>query len=152
VFMRHVCTYSSKVATITSKMTPRSITSVELASIVKSKKPWQDYLVVDVRDSDWKGGNIKGSYNLPSLKFQSGVDGFLSKTKSVPMVVFHCKFSQERGPVAAGLYDARRALQEAEEYKNQQVYVLQGGFNTFATAFKDDPLLVENWDENVVIW
>ncbi|KAH0832078.1 Rhodanese-like domain-containing protein, partial [Lanmaoa asiatica] len=126
----------------------------ELASIVKSdKKPWQgNYLVVDVRDSDWKGGNIKGSHNLPSLKFQSGVNELISKTKGVPMVVFHCKYSQERGPVAAGIYDAKRSLQEAEEYKNQQVYVLQGGFNTFATKFKDDPLLVENWNENTVIW
>ncbi|KAF9241166.1 Rhodanese-like domain-containing protein, partial [Melanogaster broomeanus] len=111
-----------------------------------------DYLVVDVRDSDWKGGNIKGSHNLPSLKFQSGVDDLLSKCKGVPMVIFHCRFSQERGPVAAGMYDARRTLQEADEYKNQQVYVLQGGFNTFAETYKDDPLLVENWRDNVVIW
>jgi len=137
-------------------MDPRSIpriTSNELAHIVKSdKQPWQDYLVIDVRDSDWKGGNIKGSYNLPSLKFQSGVDELISKIKGVPMVIFHCKFSQERGPNAAGMYDAKRALQEAEEYKNQKVYVLQGGFNTFATSFKGDPLLVENWDENAIIW
>ncbi|KIJ17806.1 hypothetical protein PAXINDRAFT_9748 [Paxillus involutus ATCC 200175] len=111
-----------------------------------------DYLVVDVRDSDWKGGNIKGSHNLPSLKFQAGVDNLISKTKDVPMVIFHCKFSQERGPVAAAIYDARRALKEADGYKNQQVYVLQGGFNTFATTHKNDPRLVENWDENVVIW
>ncbi|KAG8214622.1 hypothetical protein J3R82DRAFT_9698, partial [Butyriboletus roseoflavus] len=145
----------------------------ELASIVKSdKKPWQgNYLVVDVRDSDWRGGNIKGSHNLPSLKFQSGVDKLISRTKDVPMVIFHCKYSQERyiffsesasifdlidicdsGPVAAARYDAKRSLQEAEEYKNQQVYVLQEGFNMFAAKFKNDPLLVENWDENAVIW
>lgn len=61
-----------------------------------TKKYRADYLVVDVRDGDWKGGNIKGSYNLPSLKFQSGVDDLISKTKGVPVVVFHCKFSQER--------------------------------------------------------
>ncbi|KAF8551682.1 hypothetical protein OG21DRAFT_1512447 [Imleria badia] len=87
-----------------SRSIPLCITSTELASIVKSdKKPWQDYLVVDVRDSDWKGGNIKGSYHLPSLKFHSGIDELISKTKGVPMIVFHCKFSQERGPVAAGV-------------------------------------------------
>ncbi|KAF9221608.1 Rhodanese-like protein [Gyrodon lividus] len=130
------------------------ITGAELANIVKTDKnlPWQDYLIVDVRDSDWKGGNIKGSYNLPSLKFQSGVDDLISKTKVVPMIIFHCKFSQERGPVAAAIYDARRTLQEADEYKNQRVYVLHGGFNTFAATYKDDPLLVENWDENAVVW
>ncbi|KAF8442892.1 hypothetical protein L210DRAFT_862015, partial [Boletus edulis BED1] len=128
----------------------------ELASIVKSdKKPWQGksyYLVVDVRDSDWKGGNITGSHNLPSMKFQGGVDELISRTKGVSIIVFHCKFSQERYGFVLQIYNAKRALQEAEEYKNQQVYVLQGGFNTFAAAFKNDPLLVENWDENVVIW
>ncbi|KAG9315751.1 Rhodanese-like domain-containing protein [Chiua virens] len=124
-------------------MDPRSIpriTSADLADIIKSdKKPWQDYLVVDVRDSDWKGGNIKGSYNLPSQKFQAGVDELISKTKDVPEVIFHCKFSQERGPNAALIYNGRRLLQEADEYKNQQVYVLQGGFNTFANRFKVIP-------------
>ncbi|KIJ62590.1 hypothetical protein HYDPIDRAFT_114241 [Hydnomerulius pinastri MD-312] len=129
------------------------ITGAELAEIVKSdQKPWKDYLVVDVRDGDYRGGNIKGSYNLPSMKFKSGVDDLISKTNGVPKVIFHCKFSQERGPVAAGIYDARRILQETDGYRDQQVYVLQGGFNTFATTYKDDPLLVENWDENAVIW
>jgi len=129
------------------------ITSTELASIVKSdKKPWQDYLIVDVRDSDWKGGNIKGSYHLPSLKFESRVDELVYKTKNIPVVVFHCKFSQQRGPDAARLYDAKRSCQEGEEHKNQKVYVLQGGFCTFGDLFKDDPTLVENWDENVVFW
>ncbi|KAG1745884.1 uncharacterized protein EDB91DRAFT_1246024 [Suillus paluster] len=51
----------------------QGMTSSELAKLIKSDKvPDKDYLIVDVRDEDWKGGNIKGSRNYPSQNFLLG--------------------------------------------------------------------------------
>lgn len=69
----------------------------ELAAIIKSeKKPMRDYCVVDVRDDDWYGGNIKGAHNEPSSGFLVRVHELVTKTKDVPLVVFHCALSQVR--------------------------------------------------------
>ena len=69
----------------------------KLAEIIKSSKvAHRDYVVVDVRDDDWVGGNIKNSHKAPSAKFSSDVDSLVAKTKEVPVVVFHCALSQSR--------------------------------------------------------
>ncbi|KAI6137863.1 hypothetical protein EDD17DRAFT_1675642 [Pisolithus thermaeus] len=73
------------------------ISASELANVIQSdKKPWKDYLVVDVRDEDWIGGNITGSHNAPSQSFLNEVDKLMKDTKDIPMLVFHCRYSQER--------------------------------------------------------
>ena len=56
----------------------------------------KDYFVVDVRDDDYEGGNIKGSHNSPSYVFLSKVDALVEQTKDVPVIVFHCALSQVR--------------------------------------------------------
>jgi Cdc25 family phosphatase len=128
------------------------ITGDELAAIIKSDKvPSKDYIVVDVRDDDWVGGNIKNSHNLPSYEFMRSVDGFVKKTQTVPTVIFHCALSQVRGPRAARIYQAarNRCQREGTDNHPHEVLVLQGGFSQFQTKFKDDADLVENWDKAV---
>ena len=56
----------------------------------------KDYCVIDVRDDDWEGGNIKGAHNAPSSQFYVQVHDLVQKTKAVPTVVFHCALSQVR--------------------------------------------------------
>lgn len=56
----------------------------------------KDFLVVDVRDDDYEGGNIKGCLNSPSRKFLLEVDGLIKETKEVPLIIFHCALSQVR--------------------------------------------------------
>jgi rhodanese-related sulfurtransferase len=73
----------------------------DLADIVKTKEPKKDYLIVDVRDDDFRGGNIKGAHNAPSSTFHADVDDLVEQTKDTPIVVFHCMLSQQRGPKAA---------------------------------------------------
>lgn len=69
----------------------------ELSAIIKSdKKPLKDYVVIDVRDEDWSGGHIKGSFNHPSERFLEEVDDLVAKTRHIPIVVFHCALSQAR--------------------------------------------------------
>lgn len=60
------------------------------------KKPKRDFIVVDVRDDDYVGGNIKGSMNIPSNEFLMNVDGLVKQTKEVPLIIFHCSLSQVR--------------------------------------------------------
>ncbi|GJE99838.1 Rhodanese-like protein [Phanerochaete sordida] len=123
----------------------------DLASIIKSDKvPWKDYCVIDVRDDDWHGGNIKGARNSPSHGFLVKVDELVRDTKHVPMVVFHCALSQVRGPKAARIYAETRSLLQAEgEDIPHEVLVLRGGFSDFQAKFRKDPHLVENWDSEV---
>jgi hypothetical protein len=69
----------------------------ELAILMKSgKTPKKDFLVVDVRDDDYAGGNIKDSLNVPSRGFLMNVDDLVKQTKKVPIVIFHCALSQVR--------------------------------------------------------
>ncbi|KAJ7812901.1 Rhodanese-like domain-containing protein [Mycena leptocephala] len=78
------------------------ISADELAQIIKSDKVAnQDYLVVDVRDDDYAGGNIKSAVNLPSRQFEMSVYDLVQKKADVKAVVFHCAVSQMRGPKAA---------------------------------------------------
>ncbi|KAI0373673.1 Rhodanese-like protein [Pilatotrama ljubarskyi] len=123
----------------------------ELAAIIKSDKiPGKDYCVIDVRDDDWVGGNIKGAHNAPSSQFYVHVHDLVQKTKSVPTVVFHCALSQVRGPKAARIYaEARDQLEGDGEDIPHQVLILRGGFSDFQAKFKDDPELVENWSKEV---
>jgi len=60
------------------------------------KEPKKDFLVVDVRDDDFVGGNIKGAVNLPSREFLMNVDGLVKDAKQVPLIIFHCSLSQVR--------------------------------------------------------
>ncbi|KAH7914307.1 Rhodanese-like domain-containing protein [Hygrophoropsis aurantiaca] len=128
------------------------ISREKLAEIIKSrdKVPHKDYLIVDVRDQDYVGGNIKGSRNIPSLQFPDDVDELVNETKEIPTVIFHCSLSQSRGPTAAALYKKRReVLQEGTEAKPYSVQILRDGFKEFQSHYKHDPELVENWDAKV---
>ncbi|KDQ62624.1 hypothetical protein JAAARDRAFT_54549 [Jaapia argillacea MUCL 33604] len=132
-------------------MSFRYITPDDLTAIIKSDKvPNKDYVVIDVRDDDWHGGNIKGSHNFPSQTFLAKVDELVEKTKNVKTVIFHCLLSQMRGPKAARIYSEVRDMMQAEGADNDhEVLVLQGGFEVFQAKFKDDPELVENFNKEV---
>ncbi|KAF9077516.1 Rhodanese-like domain-containing protein [Rhodocollybia butyracea] len=127
------------------------ISGDELAEIIRSKRPKEDYIVVDVRDDDYAGGNIVGSINMPSNTFLDSVDTLVKETKDVPMVVFHCALSQVRGPKAARIYKETRqnVLSETDSTSPTKVLVLRDGFTGFQAKFKDDAKLVEKWDKDV---
>lgn len=70
----------------------------------------KDFLVVDVRDDDYVGGNIKGSLNQPSGEFLTSVDSLVKQTKDVPLVIFHCTLSQVRYVSVSNRQHARQYL------------------------------------------
>ncbi|KAJ7132939.1 Rhodanese-like domain-containing protein [Mycena filopes] len=124
------------------------ISGDELAKLIKSDKvASRDYLVIDVRDDDYAGGNIKSALNLPSREFQMGVYDLVHKTADVKTIVFHCALSQMRGPKAARIYEETRS--NLNLAGAQEVYVLRDGFTDFQRKFKDDAALVENWEAEV---
>lgn len=123
----------------------------DLSRLIKSeKKPHEDYVVVDVRDDDYVGGNIVNCLNQPSYTLEENIHKLVEKTKNVPVVIFHCALSQQRGPKAARIYAvARKNAEDQGENGSYEVLVLRGGFTEFQTKYKDDSLLVENYDEQI---
>ncbi|KAI0304459.1 Rhodanese-like protein [Multifurca ochricompacta] len=128
----------------------RYISIDDLSAIIKSeKRPGKDYLIVDVRDDDYIGGNIINCHNYPSVTLLDKLDDLVKDTRDVPQVIFHCALSQLRGPKAARLYNERRNRQQKDQDVPHEVLILRGGFTEFQAKFKDDPQLVENWDKDI---
>ncbi|KAJ9123735.1 hypothetical protein QFC24_003509 [Naganishia onofrii] len=71
------------------------ISAPELAELVK-KTDTKEVQVIDVRDDDFAGGNIKGAVNSPSEGFTQKVTELVKEYNEVPKVVFHCALSQVR--------------------------------------------------------
>ncbi|KAH5721113.1 hypothetical protein HBI20_100230 [Parastagonospora nodorum] len=65
-----------------------------------------DLLVVDVRRTDYEGGTIKGSINLPAHSFymNRAVLFDLCKRAGVKKVAFYCGSSNGRGPRCSGWF------------------------------------------------
>ena len=82
----------------------------DLSKVIKSdRRPGKDYLVVDVRDSDFIGGHIPHCRNEPSTTFLDALDDLVRDTKDVPQVIFHCALSQSRWGTARILYELRES-------------------------------------------
>ncbi|KAJ9109544.1 hypothetical protein QFC20_003288 [Naganishia adeliensis] len=119
------------------------ISAPELAQLVK-RTDTQEVQVVDVRDDDFVGGNIKGAVNSPSENFTQNVTELVKQYAEVPKVVFHCALSQQRGPKAARIYS--EIQKELNPDSKQEVLVLRDGFTGFQELYKDDPALVEKYN------
>jgi rhodanese-related sulfurtransferase len=124
----------------------RYIHAQNLAHLIKQKT--KGIFVVDVRDDDYLEGNIIGSYHFPHcslvkdfsalssliLKETHSSDSFdsLSKSDLVNVIIFHCTFSQTRGPNAFELFD--RAYPEFQE----KTFILKGGWKSWKELYYDD--------------
>ncbi|GAA5997508.1 uncharacterized protein JCM10292_000898 [Rhodotorula paludigena] len=92
----------------------------QLAALVREGKSGKDYQVVDVRDDDYRGGNIPGAIRAPSEeRTDESVKQLVDKLQGVPKVIFHCSLSQVRGPKAARIY--AEALAGAQAANNVPV-------------------------------
>ncbi|KNE55504.1 hypothetical protein AMAG_01392 [Allomyces macrogynus ATCC 38327] len=129
----------------------------ELAAMLRSPAlvPGKDYLVVDVRDDDFEGGNIPGALHLPSHQLSSpytfDARPHLDQFMTIPKLIFHCAMSQQRGPKAAMLI-GRLLTEDAATATTAmpELYVLRGGFAAWQSAYKTEPDLLENY--NAKMW
>ena len=90
---------------------------------------------------DFAGGHIRGCVNITSDKFyeDADLDAVVLRLRGYKRVVFHCHFSQQRGPFSARRYAARLG-----DDADTQVCVLHGGWRAWRSAFGDDATLTAN--------
>lgn len=89
-------------------------------------------LVVDVRDEDFVGGNVKGGVNYPSEEFLDSLDEVAKAAEGKEVVVFHCMQSQQRGPKCARIFSEHLAKNGATTTFVGQVVILESGFGGWA--------------------
>lgn len=126
--------------------------------ITTCHSPNGTFQVIDVRDSDYVGGHIRGSWNYPAsdlngskiLELQQRI--YDAKIKDV---VFHCMLSQARGPKSALKF--LRSLDdivdpEMQRYFQQddvRVYILKGGFTEWAGEYGPNSEVTEDFAEDI---
>lgn len=115
----------------------------ELAELVKTKVAGRDYIVVDVRRTDFENVFIKGALNLPAHTFYPTRETIVKVLSTIPIVVFHCSSCGPtgRGPRTAGWYRAELEKQGIDEAQSS-ARVLDGGIKLFAERYANDASLV----------
>jgi M-phase inducer tyrosine phosphatase len=93
--------------------------------------------IVDCRYSyEFNGGHIRNAANATSPDVL--LDGFFESPIPASLVVFHCEFSQNRGPQLAGIFrELDRSLNQ-HHYPHlhyPHVYILDGGYRQFHAEF-----------------
>ncbi|KAJ6252981.1 cdc25-like protein phosphatase twine-related [Anaeramoeba flamelloides] len=98
----------------------------------KYKSSFDHVIVIDCRfNFEFEGGHIKGAHNwnVPKVIFPKL---FCEGIKKKACLVFHCEFSQNRGPAMCRLI--RKTDRQINQYPNlyyPQCYVLEGGYRKF---------------------
>ncbi|KAJ6242757.1 cdc25-like protein phosphatase twine-related [Anaeramoeba flamelloides] len=111
-----------------------TISSETMCDLLKGKyKSLFDHvIVIDCRfNFEFEGGHIKGAknWNVPKVIFPKL---FCEGIKKKACLVFHCEFSQNRGPAMCRLI--RKTDRQINQYPNlfyPQCYVLEGGYRKF---------------------
>ncbi|KAF2673134.1 Rhodanese-like protein [Microthyrium microscopicum] len=130
-------------------------------------KPGDESLaIIDVRDSDFIGGHIRGCQNVPAPSLDYRMPELLRTLREKKIVVFHCALSQQRGPTAALRYMRERerlGLDKKTEPKDegneegenkesevpQKVFVLEGGFQRWQEKYGEDERVTEGYDKGI---
>ena len=105
------------------------ISREDLADLIRAKKP--GVTVIDVRDEDYIGGHIIGCQNVPVDTHEYRMPELVRTLQDQNTIVFHCSFSQERGPASALRYLRERERMSKggnRDVSGQKVYLLDGGF------------------------
>ncbi|GAA5897806.1 hypothetical protein JCM5296_006080 [Sporobolomyces johnsonii] len=100
----------------------------------------RDFLVVDVRRTDFENAFVAGAVNLPAHSFYPTLPTLLQSSRgSSPYrrVIFHCQSSNGRGPRCAGWY--QDALNDAGIKQDvSESMVLEGGIKAWVESFGMD--------------
>ena len=103
-------------------------------------------MIIDCRyDYEFKGGHIKGALNLNSQEeiqnlFLASKEIVRANTQQRTLVIFHCEFSQRRGPK---MYSVLRGLDRqlnTEVYPKlfyPEIYILEGGYSKFTKLYPE---------------
>ncbi|WPH01046.1 Hypothetical protein R9X50_00388100 [Acrodontium crateriforme] len=91
-------------------------------------------LLIDVRRTDYEGGTIRGSLNIPAHGFywNRGTLYELAYKADIEWVVFYCGSSNGRGPRCAGWF--LEFVRNVAQDPDMQVMVLEGGIKGWVKA------------------
>jgi rhodanese-related sulfurtransferase len=101
--------------------------------------------IVDCRFAhEFEAGHIRGALNVTNPK--QLLDLFLidpDDPKENPIIVFHCEYSQKRGPKMASIFrdlDRRLNLEVAESHPldYEHIAILEGGFKGYVSKYGED--------------
>ncbi|KAG4302171.1 hypothetical protein PCK1_001443 [Pneumocystis canis] len=127
----------------------------ELCLKLKSTENKEEIAIIDVRDTDFIGGHIKGALHIPSCQLSSDILNLVEKTKNAKEVIFYCSFSQQRGPSGAKLflktlkYIQQNIKNTQKKYGFPKIYVLQGGFVEWQKKYSEDEKLTEGYNKEL---
>ncbi|ORY74508.1 hypothetical protein BCR35DRAFT_281159 [Leucosporidium creatinivorum] len=121
----------------------------ETAKLVRAQPKRDDFLIIDVRTSDFPGGNVPGALNISSRLFDSNTSvrsiintHITPRLPELKLVLTHCMRSQYRGPMAA------QELQNHPQWpKEVQVMVMEGGYQGWRRKFKGVKGMIEGLEE-----
>ncbi|OQE02136.1 hypothetical protein PENSOL_c003G10801 [Penicillium solitum] len=124
-----------------------SISRLELLRwFQEGKKIGKDFVLVDLRRTDFEGGTIRGSLNLPAQSLYPTILTLYSIISQgrIANVVWYCGSSRVRGVRAANWF-----AEYLEEQKNTKIrsLVLEGDIKGWAAAGKDYTRLMDEYDE-----
>ncbi|KAK8870461.1 m-phase inducer phosphatase [Tritrichomonas musculus] len=119
----------------------KNISSYELATYLTdpSSHPFDQIIILDARfEYEFRGGRIKGAKNITSRAAMVGV--YQRYLQQNVCIIFHCEFSQNRGPTLMRMF---REHDRKQNYKNYpyldypNIFLLQGGYKQFYKDFPD---------------
>ncbi|KAJ5374676.1 hypothetical protein N7517_006682, partial [Penicillium concentricum] len=123
-----------------------SISRLELLRwFQEGKRIGKDFVLVDLRRTDFEGGTIRGSLNLPAQSLQPTIPTLYSVLSQgrITNVVWYCGSSRGRGVRAANWF--AEYLEEQKDIKMKSL-VLEGGIKGWKTAGKDYTQLMDEYD------
>ena len=135
---------------------PPTIDPEELAELIRTKQGGKDFLVVDVRRTDFEVTNhhililneavtarsyetafIRTAINLPAHSFYQTLPSLLPLLQSIPIVIFHCNSCSPggRGPRTAAWYQDALDIQGI---KSSHAVILASGVKGWIARYEED--------------
>ncbi|KAF5565321.1 arsenate reductase (Arc2) [Fusarium phyllophilum] len=123
---------------------PSIVAKLIEVNAASGKNAHRDFLLVDVRRTDWEGGTIATSINLPAhTLYQTRPQTYqLVKQAGIKRIIFYCGSCGSRGPRCAGWM--QDYLDEVEETEIK-AEILIGGIKGWQKAYAGQ--LMDSYDE-----
>ncbi|PYH67963.1 putative arsenate reductase (Arc2) [Aspergillus vadensis CBS 113365] len=109
------------------------------------RQPGRDFLLVDLRRTDFEGGTIRGSINLPAQTLYPAIPTLYSllSTSLATEVVWYCGSSKGRGVRAASWF---ADYIEQQQDTHMRSLVLEGGIKGWVAEGKEYTDFMDEYD------